>query len=198
MELRLASILLANRSNYVTNQLLRLLPIQEPPGTTPVAMRPQTDDFLSPSTPALFDSTARHSGLILLLGAGGKIQLHFGMMVRRTFAWLGHRKPTVTIARSRTPHGRKDSSQRGAKMLVCDLEKSAESATLPDALIVISFAGVISDAAVSLDFPQRLIIGTSRRATARFQRCSIFISSSGCIYRFLQPSRAIASAGVVA
>lgn len=146
------------------------------------------DDFLSLPTPAVCGCLTRHPGPILVLGAGGKIGLHLSMMVQQAFSKLGRRDPVIAVSRFRTLYDQADFEQRGVKTLVCDLERPAELAMLPDASIVFFLAGVKFGTTASPDLLQRLNVEMPRRVAERFKHSTIVVFSSGCVYPFVEPT----------
>lgn len=160
-----------------------------PPDVPPLPCPPDNaDEFLSEPTPEIVATFARHAGPALVLGAGGKLGLHFSLMLARAFRALGRTDTVTAVSRFRTLRDRETFERQGISTRVCDLENPGELAGLPDAATVFFLAGVKFGTSDAPDLLRRLNVELPGKVAHRFRQARIAALSSGCVYPFVTPA----------
>lgn len=155
-------------------------PLPCPPG--------DVDRFLSEPTAEVVATLARHPGPALVLGAGGKMGLHFSLMLVHAFRELGRKDSVTAVSRFRTLRDRESFERHGIATQVCDLEKPGDLAGLPDAATVYFLAGVKFGTSDAPDLLRRLNVELPGKVAQRFRGARIAALSSGCVYPFVTPA----------
>ncbi len=144
------------------------------------------DDFLSEPPAEVLEVLRRTAGPFLVLGAGGKIGLHLGVMLRRSLTRLGRTDRVLAVSRFTTLRDRAAFEQRGVETLACDLADAAEFARLPDAPTVFFLAGVKFGTAAAPELLRRINVEVPHRVALRYADSAIVAFSSGCVYPFVR------------
>jgi nucleoside-diphosphate-sugar epimerase len=167
--------------------MLAARPLSSPPAGLPCAPE-AIDDFISQPTPRVVEVLARTRGPFLVLGAGGKIGLHLGVMVRRALDQLGRNDRVIAVSRFSTLRDRAAFDSRGVETLPCDLGDPARLNQLPDAPTVFFLAGVKFGTATAPGLLRATNVDIPRRVAEKFPRSRIVAFSSGCVYPFVTPA----------
>ncbi len=151
------------------------------------------DDFLSLPSPAVLATLARHSGPVLVLGAGGKMGLHVSAMVQRSFELAGRRDQVLAVSRFSTLRDRAEFESRGITTVACDLADEKALAGLPEAPTVFFLAGVKFGTASDPEILRRMNVEMPRLVAERYRGSRIVAFSTGCVYPFVRPETGGAS-----
>src|SRR5690606_26249588 len=81
----------------------------------------EIDDFIGQPTSRAVEAVGRAPGPFMVLGAGGKIGLHLGIMLRRALDQLGRQDRVIAVSRFSTLRDRAAFEQRGIETMTCDL-----------------------------------------------------------------------------
>ena len=159
---------------------------------TPVPPLPcapaEIDAFLSRPTPRAVEIVARTPGPFLVLGAGGKIGLHLGAMLRRALDQLGRADRVIAVSRFTSLRDRAAFARLGVETLPCDLTDAASLARLPDAPNVFFLAGVKFGTTAAPGLLHAINVGMPDRVASRFNKSRIVAFSSGGVYPFVPPA----------
>ncbi len=99
------------------------------------------DELLSRPTPGVLVTLARHSGDILILGAGGKMGPSLAGMARRALDQLGQAGSVIAVSRFSEPGLEERLNAAGIETRRADLLAPSTLAALPDAPNIIYMAG---------------------------------------------------------
>lgn len=146
------------------------------------------DEFLSEPRPGVVAAFARHDGPVLVLGAGGKLGLHFSLMLARAFRAHGRTGEVIAVSRFRTLRDREVFQRHGITTRVCDLENPGDLAGLPDASTVYFLAGVKFGTSDAPELLHRVNVVLPGKVAQRFRHARIAAISSGCVYPFVTAS----------
>ena len=144
------------------------------------------EDFLSEPDAGVVEAARGFNGPVMVLGAGGKMGAHMGLMLRKAALAAG-REDLRIIAVSRF-RGLRDTdlfAQAGIETIACDLSDPAAVAALPDAGTVFFLAGVKFGTANSPELLEKMNVQMPRLVAERFRRAVIVAFSTGCIYPFV-------------
>lgn len=148
----------------------------------------EVDAFLGRPTPRVVEVVSRATGPFLILGAGGKIGLHLGVMLRQALAQLGRQDRVLAVSRFSTLRDQAAFAAHGIETLPCDLGDPASLARLPEAPTVFFLAGVKFGTATDPGLLHAINVEMPRRVAERFSRSRIVAFSSGCVYPFVTPA----------
>ena len=101
----------------------------------------ELEERLSRPTAGLLDTLKRHSGDLLILGAGGKMGPTLARMARRGLEAVGSGGRVVAVSRFRDPAVATGLRADGIDVIAADLLDPVALAALPDAESVIFMAG---------------------------------------------------------
>ncbi len=101
----------------------------------------ELEERLSRPTAGLRDTLRRHSGDLIILGAGGKMGPTLARMARRGLDAVGSRGRVTTVSRFRDPAVAAGLRAEGIEVIAADLLDPVALAALPDADQVIFMAG---------------------------------------------------------
>lgn len=101
----------------------------------------ELDDALSTPSKALIDFASTLEGLVLVLGAGGKMGPSLCARLRRAITAGGGSAAVVAVSRFSNPESRSWLSEHGVGTIPCDLMDRSAVAALPDAANVIYLVG---------------------------------------------------------
>jgi nucleoside-diphosphate-sugar epimerase len=124
----------------------------------------------------------------MVLGAGGKIGLHLGIMLRRALTQLGRNDRVIAVSRFSTLRDRAAFEQRGIETLPCDLADPVALRALPDAPTIFFLAGVKFGTAAAPGLLHAVNVEMPHRVAEKFARSRIIAFSSGCVYPFVSPA----------
>lgn len=143
------------------------------------------DDFLSEPPPAAIAIVASLRGTVLVLGAGGKMGLHLGLMLRKA----AHRAEVdlriVAVSRFTSLRERDCFTRAGIETIACDLSDPAQVRQLPDAETVFFLAGVKFGTSTSSVLLDQMNVLMPRLVAQRFRGARIIAFSTGCVYPFV-------------
>lgn len=150
--------------------------------------------FLSAPTDAVVGVVKHLQGPVLLLGAGGKMGLHLGLMLRRAADEAG-RSDLRVIAVSRFSSLRDTDAFKsaGLETIACDLSDQSALDALPDAPVVFFLAGVKFGTSSSPELLEQMNVTVPRLVAERFTDSTIVAFSTGCVYPFVSPQSGGAS-----
>ncbi len=143
------------------------------------------DDFISRPTPGAIEVIARSPGPFLVLGAGGKIGLHLGAMIRQALVQLGRKDRVIAVSRFSTLRDRAAFENRGIETVACDLGHADSLNALPDAPTVFFLAGVKFGTAAAPGLLHAINVEIPHRVAEKYARSRIIAYSSGCVYPFV-------------
>jgi nucleoside-diphosphate-sugar epimerase len=165
-----------------------------PAASVPSAARPglpcspaEIDDFISQPTARVLEVVSRAQGPFMVLGAGGKIGLHLGIMLRRSLEQLGRTDRVLAVSRFSTLRDRTAFEQRGIETIPCDLSDATALKELPDAPTVFFLAGVKFGTATAPGLLHAINVDMPQQVAERFATSRIVAFSSGCVYPFVTP-----------
>jgi nucleoside-diphosphate-sugar epimerase len=160
-----------------------------PPGEPPSlpCSAEEIDQFLAAPTPAVVEAISRHSGPMLILGAGGKLGLHFAIMAAEAFRQLGRKESVTAVSRFGSLRDRQEFERFSIPTLTCDLADEAQLARLPEASTIIFLAGVKFGTNSAPELLRQLNVEMPRKVAERFRRSRIVAFSTGCVYPFVSP-----------
>ena len=101
----------------------------------------ELEERLSRPTAGLLDTLKRHSGDLLILGAGGKMGPTLARMARRGLDAVGSGRRVIAVSRFRDPAVAAGLRADGIDVIAADLLDPVALAALPDAESVIFMAG---------------------------------------------------------
>ncbi len=101
----------------------------------------ELEERLSRPTAGLLDTLRRHSGDLIVLGAGGKMGPTLARMARRGLDAVGSRGRVLAVSRFRDPTVAAGLRAEGIEVIAADLLDPVALAALPDAVSVIFMAG---------------------------------------------------------
>lgn len=145
----------------------------------------EADAFISTPPPAVAAALRRHPGPCVVLGAGGKLGLHFTWMLRRALQEAGSTDPVLAVSRFQTLRSREDFDRYGLPAVACDLEDPAALARLPDAANVFFLAGVKFGTANDPELLHRLNVRMPGLVADRYRKARIVAFSTGGVYPFM-------------
>jgi nucleoside-diphosphate-sugar epimerase len=148
----------------------------------------EIDDFIGQPTSRVLEVVGRAAGPFMVLGAGGKIGLHLGIMLRRALEQLGRNDPVFAVSRFSTLRDQAAFEQRGIKTLPCDLSDAASLKGLPEAPTVFFLAGVKFGTSTAPGLLHAINVEMPHRVAEKFDRSRIVAFSSGCVYPFVTPA----------
>lgn len=154
--------------------------------TLPVEM-PQADEFLSQTHPSVIAALGEIEGLILVLGAGGKMGLHVCSMIQASDKTAGRLNRMIAVSRFSTVHGRFAFEAQGIPCIACDLEDEKAVADLPDAPNIIFMAGAKFGTGDQPNILRRMNEELPRRIAKRFSGARCLVFSTGCVYSMVSP-----------
>lgn len=172
-------------------------PSSTPPSSTPSSSTPSSsgprlpcppdraDEFVGTPTPEAVEALRPYPGPVLVLGAGGKIGLHFTYMLTQAVRRLGRTDPVIAVSRFQTLRSAEDFARLELRTLACDLEDPAALAALPDAPTVFFLAGVKFGTSGAPDLLRRLNVEMPARVAGRFRGSRIVAFSTGAVYPFM-------------
>jgi nucleoside-diphosphate-sugar epimerase len=142
----------------------------------------ELEERLSRPTPGAIDTLRRHSGDILVLGAGGKMGPTLARMARRTLDQLGSSARVVAVSRFGSAGVEKTLQATGVQTIRADLLDRAALAALPGAPNVIFMAGQKfgTSEAPSATWAMNAIVPAL--AAERFPTSRIVVFSTGNVY----------------
>ncbi len=147
------------------------------------------DEFMSRPTQGVLETLKSTVGDVLVLGAGGKMGLHFCLMLQRAFEELDQNDRQVIAVSRFGGEGARDPFEReGVKTEVADLCDLQQLQALPDAPTVIFLAGVKFGTSHDPGLLQKMNVEMPALVASRFRESRIVALSTGCVYSFTTPA----------
>lgn len=142
------------------------------------------------STPGaeVIDALRRCDGDFVVLGAGGKMGLHFCQMLRRALDEFDPARRLVAVSRFGSPGATASFDASGIETLSADLSDPADEAKLPAAANVLYLAGVKFGTGSSPELLRLMNVEVPARMARRYRDSRIVALSTGCVYSFTTPA----------
>lgn len=145
------------------------------------------DDFLAEPSPEVVALIKRTPGRIHVLGAGGKMGLHLGLMLKRALDGTGRGGDLLAVSRFSTLRDTDDFERYGIATQACDLSDPAAVAALPDAATIFFLAGVKFGTASAPELLRKFNVEMPALVARRFRQSRTVAFSTGCVYPFVRP-----------
>ena len=157
--------------------------------TTGLPMPPEDVElFLSEPDEGVREALRTVAGDFVVLGAGGKMGLHFCLMLQRALASLGRPDRVVAVSRFQTLHSTADFVRYGIETWPCDLAEPDQLAALPDFPNVFFLAGAKFGTAHQPEVLQRMNVYVPQLVAERYRLARIVALSTGCVYSYTTPA----------
>jgi len=101
----------------------------------------ELDSFISEPSEQLVNSCKSWEGNTVILGIGGKMGLHLGMMLVKARDRSGNSADVIGVSRFSNPESRKKIEEAGIRTIAADLMDTDAVAALPDARRVVYMVG---------------------------------------------------------
>jgi nucleoside-diphosphate-sugar epimerase len=147
----------------------------------------ELDDFMTAPDKETADLLAALEGDVMVLGIGGKMGSHLGLLLKRSIDAAGLDKKVFGVSRFSDPKKREALERKGIRTLACDLLDPDAVAELPKTPSVVYMAGKKfgTSGAEEETWASNTIIPVN--VCRRFSGSRIAVFSTGCVYAFMPP-----------
>ncbi|MDB4459133.1 NAD(P)-dependent oxidoreductase [bacterium] len=146
------------------------------------------DEFMSSPTNGVLECLKSTDGNILILGAGGKMGLHFCLMLKRAFEALGQsQRRVIAVSRFGAEGALAPFVREEIQTISTDLCDPQQLAALPDTPFIIFLAGVKFGTSHDPELLNRMNVEMPASVAARFKESTIVALSTGCVYSYTTP-----------
>ena len=146
------------------------------------------DEFMSRPTLGVLESLKDGEGDVLVLGAGGKMGLHFCLMLQRALEELGDSgREVIAVSRFGGEGARDPFEREGVRTISADLCDKQQLDDLPDAPSVVFLAGVKFGTSHDPELLNKMNVEMPAMVASRFRESRIVALSTGCVYSFTTP-----------
>ena len=147
----------------------------------------ELDELISRPTAGVIETVRNHPGRFAVLGAGGKMGLHVGMMLRRALEAVGRNEPVIAVSRFGSVEKRALFEDAGFEVHVADMSEQAQVRELPAAENVFYLAGIKFGTSGNPGLLARMNVTMPRLVAEHYRHSRIVALSTGCVYQFVTP-----------
>ena len=147
----------------------------------------EVDWFLSRPQAGAIETLRSLEGDILVLGAGGKMGLHFCLLLKRVLADLDKGNRLFAASRFSSLNSTSAYEAKGIETLAGDFRDSNFVESLPDCPTVFYLVGAKFGTSGNPDLLREINVEVSARIAERFRNSKIVAFSTGCVYSYVKP-----------